>query len=133
MGNNSRIRFHGECVPSYQIPGAYLSATMFDRGFPGFPGNHDLRDMLVSQAVWSVSGRNRRLYLGKYTVSEKFPERFEIKIPSVPGKARRILRGESPRRVRVGHPHVSSLASMAELSKDGEQYGLSVDRESCRP
>ncbi len=48
---NTRIRLQRECVPSYRVPGAYLSATMFDRGFPGFPGNHDLRDMLVSQAV----------------------------------------------------------------------------------
>ena len=31
-----------------------------------------------------------------------------------PSKARRILRGESPRRVRVSHPPVSSLASVAE-------------------
>ena len=31
-----------------------------------------------------------------------------------PSKARRILWGESPRRVRVSHPPVSSLASVAE-------------------
>jgi len=31
-----------------------------------------------------------------------------------PSKARRILRGESPRRVRVSHPPVSSLACVAE-------------------
>jgi len=31
-----------------------------------------------------------------------------------PSKARRILRGESPRRARASHPPVSSLGSMAE-------------------
>jgi len=33
---------------------------------------------------------------------------------NAPSKARRILRGESPYRVRVSHPPVSSLASVAE-------------------
>ncbi len=47
-----------------------------------------------------------------------------------PGEARRILRGESPRRVGVSHPPVSSLASVEE-SKD-EQDRRSVDKESCR-
>jgi hypothetical protein len=35
-----------------------------------------------------------------------------------PSQARRILRGESPRRVRASHPPVSSLASVAE-SREG--------------
>ena len=30
LDNNSRIRLQGECIPSYRVPGAYLSATMFD-------------------------------------------------------------------------------------------------------
>ena len=60
-----------------------------------------------------------------------------------PKKAWRILQGESPCRegdpqwssVRVSHPPVSSLGSMAELlrSLSSEQDGLSVGRESCRP
>jgi hypothetical protein len=48
-----------------------------------------------------------------------------------PGEAWRILRGESPRRVRVSDPPVSSLASVEE--SQGEQDRRSVDRESCRP
>ena len=48
----------------------------------------------------------------------------------------RVPAGKKPEMafVRVSHPPVSSLGSMAELSYLGnEQDGLSVGRESCRP
>src|SRR6266571_7504281 len=55
--------------------------------------------------------------------------------PSVvaPRQAWRLLQGESPCRVRARHPPVSSLASMAEPWRHGEQDGRSVDSVSCRP
>ena len=78
-----RILFQGECVPSYRILSAYLSATMFDRGFPGFPGNHYLRDMLVSPAVWPVSGRNQRHIWMDRLFRVMLPRRWKIKFPYV--------------------------------------------------
>jgi len=47
------------------------------------------------QVVWSVSGRNRMLYWGEYTILGKFPERLEIKIPIA-----HLLGGESPLQAR---------------------------------
>ena len=85
------------------------------------------------EMVWSISGRNQWFIGMSKLLREQVKGFGKFHCPSAPGKVRRILRGESPRRVRVGHPPVSSLASMAESSSDDEQYGRSVDRESCRP
>ena len=50
-----------------------------------------------------------------------------------PSKARRLLPGESPGRVRVSHPPVSSVGPVAEWRKPRTRDRASVHRESCRP
>jgi hypothetical protein len=50
-----------------------------------------------------------------------------------PSKARRLLPGESPGRVRASHPPVSSVGPVAERRKSRTESRASVHRESCRP
>ncbi|WP_300971761.1 transposase [Thiocapsa sp.] len=56
-------------------------------------------------------------------------ERFHL----APSKARRLLPGESPGRVRASHPPVSSVGPVAERRKSRTRDRASVHRESCRP
>ncbi len=48
---------------------------------PGSPGNHGLRDMLVSQAVWLISGRNQRLIGTNGLLCEQITELRKIHCP----------------------------------------------------
>jgi len=79
----------------------------------------------------SRSDRRRRWEMANHRVEKNAAAAPLTRNVIAPGKAWRILRGESPRRARESHRPVSSLASVEE--SQGEQDRRSVDRESCRP
>jgi len=67
------------------------------------------------------------------TLQPMLVPRTAERVVLAPRKARRLLPGESPGRVRASHPPVSSLGPDAERRKPRTRCRASVDRESCRP
>jgi hypothetical protein len=75
-----------------------------------------MRETFTSGSVGRAPG-NRCLYPEPDCLQPTLRSGFRQQVSAsvvAPGKARRLLRGESPRRARVSHPPVSSLASSAE-------------------
>jgi hypothetical protein len=80
------------------------------------------RKLSVGLMIPIVSSEKRREYVPVGSTAASMPPTFSPETTEIslskchfaPSKARRILRGVSPRRARVSHPPVSSLASVTE-------------------